>query len=891
MGKNGFIRGWLGWVLLATPVLGHAQQLPPFSYYVSVTNKTGTTLKSALHDIINGHTVIPYNSSSFDTHDALVVLDQDPSNSANVLLIYSGYSVAASTWPDWNREHIWPQSFGVDSGDPNSDLFNLRACDSGVNSSRGNKYFDVSTGSITYPPDAPGSSYDGDSWEPRDADKGFVARVTFYMTTRYDGTGGDLNLQLADSPSAGTQVFAKRSTLLDWNRRFPPTDAERNRNGAIYQDYQQNRNPFIDNPDFADMIFLGVDGFAAWQGTHFSTAELSNATVAAAAADPDGDGLSNLAEYALGHDPHVADGNAIQSLSMQTVSGTNYLYVTHHRHHYLSGVSLTYQISTNLTAWDDVVPEVVTNTQIDVQKDLITVGLVARDPSTFVRFKLHRLADGPLIAQDEVTLVSEGCTPANGVIDPDETVTLGFSLKNVGTTDTSNLVVTLLATGGVTSPSAAQNYGVITVDGPAVSRSFTFSATGTCGGSITATLQLQDGPLNLGTIAYTYPLGQIVNPLNEDFDAVTTPALPSGWTTSASGAQSNWVTSTTAANTLPNAAFSPDPGSIGVNELVTPSFVIGSPSARLMFAQNYSLYASTTNSSIGYDGGVLEIKIGGGSFQDILAAGGSFAVGGYNTTLSSDYGNPLAGRQAWSGNSLEFVTAIVNLPAAAAGQSIQLRWRCGAGSAPVAPAASITPLSSSGTLAFWNFDASSASPNILASNIAVAPLTVSNVGGSLTFFQGNPASGSAIASSGFTQSGGPPATNFSRFAFAVTVTNGFSASLSSLSFDDRASATGPQSFNVQISSQANFSTIIYDSGAQSTHGAFATTPMNTITLTNSALTGTIYFRIYAYGATSSAGTWRLDNLNLQGELTPIPTGGGWYIDSAFIEDAACCSPP
>src|SRR2546426_363162 len=119
-----------------SPVLAHAQQFPPFSYYTSITNQTSTALKSALHDIIKGHTVIDYTP----THDALVVLDQDPTNSANVILIYSGFSVAASTWPDWNREHIYPESFGTSSGPQHSDLFNLRACDQGVNSSRGNKY-------------------------------------------------------------------------------------------------------------------------------------------------------------------------------------------------------------------------------------------------------------------------------------------------------------------------------------------------------------------------------------------------------------------------------------------------------------------------------------------------------------------------------------------------------------------------------------------------------------------------------------------------------------------------------------------------------------------------------------------------------------------------------
>ncbi len=81
--------------------------------------------------------------------------------------------------------------------------------------------------------------------------------------------------------------------------------------------------------------------------------------------------------------------------------------------------------------------------------------------------------------------------------------------------------------------------------------------------------------------------------------------------------------------------------------------------------------------STAYDGGVLEIKVGSGSFTDILDAGGSFATGGYGSTINNSYGNPLAGRQAWSGDSGGFVPVVVNLPAAASGQTIQLQWRCG----------------------------------------------------------------------------------------------------------------------------------------------------------------------------------------------------------------------
>src|SRR5205085_413867 len=83
------------------------------------------------------------------------------------------------------------------------------------------------------------------------------------------------------------------------------------------------------------------------------------------------------------------------------------------------------------------------------------------------------------------------------------------------------------------------------------------------------------------------------------------------------------------------------------------------------------------DSNEGYDGGVLEIKIGTNVFTDILVAGGSFVTNGYTHTLSTNFGNPLGGRRAWSGTSPGFVTTLVNLPAAAVGQSVQFKWRCG----------------------------------------------------------------------------------------------------------------------------------------------------------------------------------------------------------------------
>ena len=289
------------------------------------------------------------------------------------------------------------------------------------------------------------------------------------------------------------------------------------------------------------------------------------------------------------------------------------------------------------------------------------------------------------------TLVAESCLPTNGAIDPGETVTVNFALLNGGLGNTTNLTATLLASGGVFAPDGPQTYGVLTAGGPAVAMPFTFTAVGTCGGTITASLALQDGAASLGTASYAFQLGRFTQTtgLSENFDGVAAPALPAGWTTAASGGQGLWSTTASMFDTPPNAAFCAASASAGVSELDSPLIAIQSDSAQLVFRNNYNLEAAA-NGSAADDGGVLEIRIGNGAFQDILAAGGSFVSGGYNSVISgneypSSGSNPLAGRQAWSGISgpygtNSYITTIVQLPAAAAGQTIQLKWRCGTAS-------------------------------------------------------------------------------------------------------------------------------------------------------------------------------------------------------------------
>jgi serine protease AprX len=165
---------------------------------------------------------------------------------------------------------------------------------------------------------------------------------------------------------------------------------------------------------------------------------------------------------------------------------------------------------------------------------------------------------------------------------------------------------------------------------------------------------------------------------SESFDSVTPPALPPDWeATNTEGPPPLWATSNDGvpippADTPPNAAFIDDPAEVSDKLLDSLHFTLFGP--QLTFRQTFNLEASSEDPNLGFDGGVLEVSTdGGNTFQDILSAGGSFAMGGYNRTISADRGSPIAGRQAWSGNSGGLITTVVNIPWF--GGQGRLRWR------------------------------------------------------------------------------------------------------------------------------------------------------------------------------------------------------------------------
>lgn len=238
----------------------------PENYYDTVLDLSGEELKAALHEIIKGHIAFPYTADGTDVWDILKETDRDTANSQNVILFYSGWSVDAAqeynNGNGWSREQIWALShggFGTGKG-PGTDVHHIRPVDTSVNSARNNKDYDWG-GTLYVDGDGPTSCYsDADSWEPRDCVKGDVARMLFYMTVRYQGQNGEPDLELLDEVNTdeltepGKGYHGKLSTLLQWHASDPVDSFEIRRNNIIYS-WQQNRNPFIDHPEFAGRIW------------------------------------------------------------------------------------------------------------------------------------------------------------------------------------------------------------------------------------------------------------------------------------------------------------------------------------------------------------------------------------------------------------------------------------------------------------------------------------------------------------------------------------------------------------------------------------------------------------------------------------------------------------
>ena len=264
-------------ILVTLPVLAD----PPAGYYDTVDESSAEQLRQTLHDIIDDHNVYSYG------YTILNEADQDPDSTGSILDVYKNATYPKHTSGDtnYNREHVWPNSYGFPSSGlaPYTDYHHLMASDTTYNSSRGNRPFAYCDSGcqelVTLDNHGVGGgggdesnwrtqSIDGSSgsWETWIGKRGDVARAVFYMDVRYEGdASGEADLRLTDDRGlmvTGTLNVAYMgllSVLLEWNHQDPPDAFEMNRNDVVYS-WQGNRNPFIDNYQWADCIFSGVCG-------------------------------------------------------------------------------------------------------------------------------------------------------------------------------------------------------------------------------------------------------------------------------------------------------------------------------------------------------------------------------------------------------------------------------------------------------------------------------------------------------------------------------------------------------------------------------------------------------------------------------------------------------
>lgn len=260
----------------------------PDDYYNNATG-TGYALKTQLYHIIKGHTTKSYNELyiCYQTSDR----DYFYENDGTILDLYSekpsgtdAYTYSATNTNDrcgnyssegdcYNREHLMPQSVFAEAPPMVSDPHHIIPTDGKVNGMRNNFAFGLVTnptwtstnGSKLGNNSTPG--YSQKVFEPIDEFKGDIARCILYFGVRYHNTVGNYSHAMLNGTNQ--QVFSDwfLPILLQWHQQDPVSPREIARNNAIYA-YQGNRNPFIDHPEYACIIWpagcaLASDEFSA----------------------------------------------------------------------------------------------------------------------------------------------------------------------------------------------------------------------------------------------------------------------------------------------------------------------------------------------------------------------------------------------------------------------------------------------------------------------------------------------------------------------------------------------------------------------------------------------------------------------------------------------------
>ena len=214
---------------------------------------------------------------------AYVNVDYDLNNKSNIICYYDGNSMSGD-WGDgqqFNREHVWPQSFGASSTQPMGyDMHSVRPCLPSTNSSRNAKGYGETKGANIYDPDqSTNKNYSNYNPDNLGSYRGDAARMIMYDYLVYGEAGGNKNSLYNGKAqvlqSFGTsehKIFESLHIMLKWHLQDPPSLTEMVRNDGA-QDYQGNRNPLIDYPELAIQVFLD-DGITTYTVTESSAATM-----------------------------------------------------------------------------------------------------------------------------------------------------------------------------------------------------------------------------------------------------------------------------------------------------------------------------------------------------------------------------------------------------------------------------------------------------------------------------------------------------------------------------------------------------------------------------------------------------------------------------------------
>ncbi len=259
--------------VIAVAISLYALAQPPSGYYATTQGKTGEELMIALYNIIKNHESLSYSA----LWQAFYYTDRKPNGyvwdmysdvpNGTPPYQYSFFSDQCGNYSNegdcYNREHSLPASWFNDGSPMYTDLFHLYPTDGYVNNRRSNYPFGRvgnatwtslnggKLGQSNYP------GYSGTVFEPIDEYKGDFARTYFYMVTRYYNVVQNWSSAMLSNTQFPAFSEWALNLLLEWHQNDPVSQKEVDRNNTVYSDYQGNRNPFIDRPEFATLIWVG----------------------------------------------------------------------------------------------------------------------------------------------------------------------------------------------------------------------------------------------------------------------------------------------------------------------------------------------------------------------------------------------------------------------------------------------------------------------------------------------------------------------------------------------------------------------------------------------------------------------------------------------------------